>query len=82
MSQLNPTLGEKKVGWYFIKSGDTNLHDFADGIKTQTAALIDLISHFEEVDIELAHKAQNVYAEACKLTQELMIKNIERKKRV
>jgi hypothetical protein len=68
MSQLNPTLGERRVGWYFIPSGN----DVADGVKTQTAALIDLISAYEENDKATAELAQNKYQEACKLFVELL----------
>jgi hypothetical protein len=70
MSQLNPTRGEQRVGWFFIASGN----DVADGIKTQCAALIDLISNYEEPDMELAHKAQDLIEEACKMAVELLNK--------
>lgn len=61
MSQLNPTLGERTVGWNFIRTGN----DVADGIKTQCAGLIDLISVYEEPDPELAHEAQELIQKAC-----------------
>lgn len=70
MSQLNPTLGERRVGWYFIASGN----DVADGIKTQCAALIDLISVYEEPDLNLAHEAQMLIEEACRKAVELLNK--------
>lgn len=68
MSKLNPTLGERKVGWDFVSSGN----DVADGIKTQCAALIDLISVYEEPDPNLAHTAQNLITDACKMAVELL----------
>ena len=70
MSKLNPTRGETRVGWFFVASGN----DVADGIKTQCAALIDLISNYEEPDMELAHKAQALFEEGCALAVELLNK--------
>jgi hypothetical protein len=68
MSQLNPTKGEIAVGWYFVPSGN----EVADGIKTQCASLIDLISNYEEYNPEKAHKAQELWKEACLLAVEVM----------
>ena len=70
MSQLNPTTGEKKVGWFFVASGN----DVADGVKTQCAAMIDLISNYEEPDMELAHRAQDLIQEACDMMVTLLNK--------
>ena len=70
MSKLNPTRGEERVGWHFIASGN----DVADGVKTQCAALIDLISNYEEPDMELAHQAQELIEKACGMMVELLNK--------
>ncbi len=61
MSKLNPTLGEKRVGWYFEPSGN----DVADGVKTQCAALIDLVSAYEEYDKSAAEEAQQLFQKGC-----------------
>ena len=68
MSQLHPTTGEKKVGWYFIASGN----DVADGIKTQCAALIDLISNYIELNPEEMQKATDYFVAGCEASQELL----------
>lgn len=70
MSQLNPTLGERRVGWYFIPSGN----DVADGIKTQCAALIDLMSAYQDLDPETAFKAMDTFEAGCVLAQKIMSK--------
>lgn len=56
------------MGWYFVPSGN----DVADGVKTQCAALIDLVSAYEEADRELAEKAQKTFEEGCALFVKLL----------
>jgi hypothetical protein len=70
MSKLNPTQGEKRVGWYFERSGV----DVADGIKTQCAALIDLISNYKDLDPISAANAQNMFEEGCRQAMRLWFK--------
>ncbi len=70
MSQLNRTSGEMRVGYDFVPS--SNL--VADHIKIQCAALIDLISNYEEPDWELAHEAQQLIEDACRKAVELLNK--------
>lgn len=64
MSQLNPTIGELRVGWDFVPTGN----DFADGMKSNCAAQIDLISQFKDLDPDLANEAQDAFAKACELS--------------
>ena len=73
MSKLNPTLGERKVGWDFEPSGN----DVADGVKTQCAALIDLVSHYEEADRQLAQEVQDTFQKGCELFVVLLNKKNE-----
>ncbi len=68
MSQLNPTLGEKRVGWYFVRSGN----DVVDGMKTQYAAMIDLLSAYRDLDPQACDEAQDILVRACELSQKLM----------
>jgi hypothetical protein len=68
MSKLNPTLGERRVGWYFEPSGN----DVADGVKTQCAALIDLVSAYEENNIALAGAAQDAFKVGCEMFVSLL----------
>lgn len=68
MSKINPTIGERRVGWDFVPSGN----DVADGVKTQCAALIDLISCYEEPDRELAEQAQKTFEEGCAMFVKLL----------
>jgi hypothetical protein len=70
MSKLNPTYGERAVGWDLVATGN----DVADGIKTQCAALIDLISVYEEPDPVLAHESQELIQQACAKAVELLNK--------
>lgn len=70
MSQANPTKGERAVGWDLVATGN----DVADGIKTQCAALIDLVSVYEEPDRELAKKAQDLFQQGCEAAVELLNK--------
>ena len=76
MSKLNPTLGERAVGWYFVASGN----DVADGVTTQCAALIDLMSAYRDLDPEASDEAQRLFLEGFKsamklLSKEPMLKN-------
>ena len=70
MSKLNPTLGEQRVGWYFEPSGN----DVADGVKTQCAALIDLVSAYEEYDRVTAEQAQDLFQKGCEAFVSLLNK--------
>jgi hypothetical protein len=70
MSKLNPTLGEKRVGWYFIASGN----DVADGVKTQCAALIDLMSAYIDLDPAIAVETMKKFEEGCALAQQMLFK--------
>lgn len=68
MSKLNPTKGELLVGWDFIATGN----DFADGMKTNCAAQIDLLSQFSDLDGMLANEAQQAFVKACELSVKLL----------
>lgn len=67
MSQLNPTLGERRVKWFFVASGN----DVADQVKTRTAGLIDLMSAYRDLNPEFADKAEELYVQACEAAQVL-----------
>lgn len=70
MSKLNPTIGERRVNWNLEPTGN----DVADGVKTQCAALIDLVSAYEEADIKLAAEAQDTFQKGCELFIQLLNK--------
>ena len=70
MSKLNPTFGERMVGWYFIPSGN----DVADGVTTQCAALIDLMSAYRDLDPTACDEAQRFFLEGFKAAMKLLSK--------
>lgn len=70
MSKLNPTIGERRVDWNLERSGN----DVADGVKTQCAALIDLVSVYEEADRKAAEQAQEAFQKGCELFVALLNK--------
>jgi hypothetical protein len=72
MSQLNPTYGERRVGWFFEASGN----DVADGVKTQCAALIDLMSAYRDLNPTACDKAQDLFDEGCKMAMKLLEKEV------
>lgn len=69
MSKINPTQGEKRVGWDFVPSGN----DVADGVKTQCASLIDLLSNYKHLDPEHCDKAQALFEEGCENAMKVLV---------